>query len=167
METLSLEQIYYLCQTIAAGAVVISLIYVGIQVRQNTHAINLTAAHNISESFRDSHALIAENADLCEIWFRGMQDLDSLAGPEKLRFYLYMHNFFELFEHAYYSWQKQALDPRLWAGIYRRFLTLKTSPGWRGYWESRKAMFHEDFVRYVDEVLMPAASPADYKLAGT
>jgi hypothetical protein len=67
METLSLEQIYYLCQTIAAGAVVISLIYVGIQVRQNTHAINLSTAHNISESFRDSHALIAENADLCNL----------------------------------------------------------------------------------------------------
>jgi hypothetical protein len=67
METLSLEQIYYLGQIIAAGAVVITLIYVGLQVKQNTHAVNLATAHNVSESLRDSQALIVQNEGLCDI----------------------------------------------------------------------------------------------------
>jgi hypothetical protein len=167
METLSLEQIYYLGQIIAAGAVVITLIYVGLQVKQNTHAVNLATAHNVSESLRDSQALIVQNEGMCDIWLRGMRDTDSLSGNDKLRFYTYMHNFFGLFEDAYYSWQKGALDPRLWDSIYRRFLVLKSLPGWQSYWSDRKFFYHVDFVHYVDEVLLPAEVPAGYKFPGT
>jgi len=42
MGNIALEQAYYLAQISAGIAVVISLIYVGIQLKQNTRAIRLT-----------------------------------------------------------------------------------------------------------------------------
>ena len=44
METLTLEQIYFIGQTVSAIAVVFSLIYVGLQIKQNTIATQTTSS---------------------------------------------------------------------------------------------------------------------------
>ena len=44
METMTLEQMYYIGELIATVAFVMPLLYVGIQIRQNTYTIKLNSA---------------------------------------------------------------------------------------------------------------------------
>ncbi len=57
MESLTLEQIYFMSEIIGVIAVIISLIYVGLQVKQNTHVVRLNTVHNIAEGKRESTSM--------------------------------------------------------------------------------------------------------------
>ena len=64
MEILTLEQAYYISQLIGTLAVIISLVYVAKQIRQNTNTIKLNSAQNLSHELRESLALLASDAEL-------------------------------------------------------------------------------------------------------
>ena len=51
MEPLTLEQAYYIGELIAAFVVIVSVIYLALQVRQNTQVILTSNTHNISTYF--------------------------------------------------------------------------------------------------------------------
>ncbi len=53
MESLTLEQIYFMSEIIGVIAVIISLFYVGLQVKQNTHMVRLNTVRNIAEGQRE------------------------------------------------------------------------------------------------------------------
>ena len=79
-------------QVIAAVAVVVSLIYLAVQIRDNTKHLEKTIQATRTQSagsmlggfdrWRDM-ILDQENSD---IWIRGLNDLGSLRGAEKLKF---------------------------------------------------------------------------------
>ena len=55
METLTLEQSYYIAQVVAAVILVLSVIYLALQVRQNTHAMRLSNFQAGSTSWGERH----------------------------------------------------------------------------------------------------------------
>ncbi len=60
METLTLEQMYYIGELVAAFVVLISLVYMAIQLRQNTNAIKLGTAHAVAEEIRACFLLLLQ-----------------------------------------------------------------------------------------------------------
>jgi len=167
MESLTLEQAYFLSEIIGVIAVVISLIYVGLQVKQNTHVVRLNTVHNIAEGQRECNALMAANGDLCEVIFKGMQDAESVSGAEKMRFYILAHVIFRPLEDAYFQYQEGALEEKQWQALSRQFINFIKLPGLLTYWEERKFMYSDDFQQFMDNVVVPAPLTNDFKLAGT
>ena len=86
---MQLEQLSYIAEITAAILVIVSLVYVGIQVRQNTAALKLSTAQNLSEDFTDIYLALSQNNDTAGIFQRGLQDYDSLESVEKVRFYAF------------------------------------------------------------------------------
>jgi regulatory protein YycI of two-component signal transduction system YycFG len=70
MNAQSIELIYYIAEIVSVIAVVISLIYVGKQVRQNTQAVKNNTLQNISENQISVHGLLAAHGELAEVVFR-------------------------------------------------------------------------------------------------
>ena len=69
METLTLEQAYYIGELVASFVVLISLVYMAIQLRQNTNAIRLGTAHAVAEEFREMFALAASTGfEIATVW---------------------------------------------------------------------------------------------------
>ena len=89
---MTLERAYFVAEITAATAVILSLIYVGIQIKQNTDTLKLRTAYDATEEFSDIYLVLTENSDLADIWFRGLQGLDALEGVERLRFYAYFQS---------------------------------------------------------------------------
>jgi len=89
MNTQLLEQIYYVGELVSVVAVVVSLIYVGIQVRQNTRAVRSSTLQNIAEAQLNVHGLLAGHnalywADRSFMYsedFRQFVDEELLARP--------------------------------------------------------------------------------------
>ena len=69
-----------------------SLIYVGIQIKQNTNTLKVSTAHNTAEDFSAPYLSLAEHGDMADIFFRGLQDLEALESVERLRFYGFFTN---------------------------------------------------------------------------
>ena len=83
METLTLEQAYYIGELVAAFVVLISLVYMAIQLRQNTNAIKLGTAHAVAEEFRGMFSLIASTQGILDGIVAAAREPFELSGAMK------------------------------------------------------------------------------------
>lgn len=96
---MSWQDLGSLGEIISAVAVVISLVYLAFQIRQNTNQIdqNTKAAEAAAFDSSIAHAIIArqaifENEDVARIYHDGSIDPDSLSDHDRLRYRLIVHN---------------------------------------------------------------------------
>jgi len=153
-------------EIVGGVAIIISLVYVGLQIRQNTKALKLGTAHHTTENFSDWYLVTAENDQLADIFFRGLQDIQSLQPVEKFRFFALLHKFFRAYENAYYQFRNGALDDDAFEGLTQMMLMIKTTPGIITYWEERKGWYNKKFQLYINDEIM-AADGEEFKLAGS
>jgi len=161
-----LDQIANIAEISAAALVIVTLIYVGIQIKQNTDTLKVSTAHNTAEDFSAAYLILAERGDLADIFLRGSQNLEALESVERLRFYAYFHKFFRTFENAYYQFTRGALEAEPFEGFSQQLVLLKTLPGVQTYWQDRKNWYNKTFQEYVDSEIMPTEVKG-FKLAGT
>lgn len=83
---MTIENISNIAQALAAVATVVSLLFVGVQIRQNTRATRAAAHHNVSNSLNELNLMFAAKADITKIWIVGMNDRKALSLEEKWRF---------------------------------------------------------------------------------
>ena len=153
-------------ELIGGIAIIVSLIYVGIQVKQNTVALQLRTAHNTTEDLADLYLIPAQNGEIANIFFHGVQDIDALIGVDRLRFYGYLHKFIRTYENAHYQYSRGALESDSFRGITKQFIFVMSLPGGQAYWEERKSWYKEDFQWFIDSEI---ASPEreSFTLPGT
>ena len=83
---MTIENISNIAQALAAVATVVSLLFVGVQIRQNTRATRAAAHHNVSNSLNELNLMFAAKADITKIWIVGMNDRKALSLEEKWQF---------------------------------------------------------------------------------
>ena len=82
MEAITLEQSAYLAEIVGVFAIVVSLVYLALQVRQNNRHTRLESVHAISTEFNTFYDMLASNGELADIFNRGIVDLQSLDATE-------------------------------------------------------------------------------------
>ena len=142
-----------LAEILGTSAIIVSLIYVAIQIRQHTRATKLSTAQNISSDLREALSVIANDMSMASIHLRAMKDVASLAPEEKHRFYIYMNNIYKVYENAYYQNLQGALDPHMWEGIVGNLLVAKGTSGYKSVWHDRKQIFSQAFRDFYDNEL--------------
>ena len=156
MESITLEQMYYFSILVIAFAVVLSLIYVGVQIRQYTRTLRFNAGDNAIQKLREIYTLMAQDGGLADIYRNGTHDIDNISVGDKFRYTLIVHNFFRVYEDAWYQKKEGTLHPRHWQGITEQFLFLKDLPGFQAFWRDRKFLFSDEFCNYYDKEVVPA-----------
>ena len=151
MGGLTITELGSLGEFIGAFAVVATLVYISIQLKQHTRAVRLSTGYNVTEEFREFYRMIASSSELSEIYRKGIGDASVLTDAEKLRFNLSLHNLFRAYENSYYQNIDGALDPRYWSGISKQFLALKDLPGFNGYWQERYFMYSDEFQDFYEK----------------
>ena len=77
-------------EVISALAVVVSLVYLATQIRQNTNAAKAGTSFSVNTALTSMNDALRSNAELADFWIRGCQSLDSLSGIERVRFTSHM-----------------------------------------------------------------------------
>lgn len=155
------EAVGAISEMIGASAVVVSLIYLAFQIRQNTKQLEQSERRSIAASvsvsatnYRENRNVIYTNAELCEIHLRGMADPESLNDLERYRFRLLMSNFVEANWDMYVQTVITGFSPELWSTqgvtVLRRNLG---TPGGRWFWQKFRQDYPERFRIEVDRIL--------------
>ena len=110
---MSLNDLANLGQVIGALAVVISLIYVAFQIRQNTAAIRSATAQSVHEHFAGWYNAFACDGSLSQIAINGLKDYGSLSETEKARFVALFMAFLSYGQNAFLKWRQGLLSPSL------------------------------------------------------
>ncbi len=161
-----LDQIANVADIVGTVLIIVSLIYVVIQIKQSTDTLNVNTAHNIAAEISALYLVVAESGDLSDIFFRGVQGVDELEPVEALRFYGCFHKFYRAFEDAYYQFTRGALETEFFEGISQQFISFNSMPGVQRYWQDRKSWYNKSFQEYVDREVM-SVDITGYKLPGT
>ena len=69
-----------------AVAVIATLIYLAIQIRQNTAQQRTSAAETTQREFNDFRLLLFESRDVAQLYLSGLNDLENLDEVDRLRF---------------------------------------------------------------------------------
>lgn len=163
---MSLLELGALGELIGGAAIIASLIYVGIQVRQNTMAQRLNTAHQMSEGLSDLYLFPASSDDLARIFIAGLTGEDALEGTDQMRFYGYLHKFYRTQENAHYHFLMGALDPDAYEGISKQFQFIASTLGGLRYWADRGSWYNTKFQAYVEK-LMATHEQRSIRLAGS
>lgn len=82
---MSFEQISYLAQIVASVGVVVSLIFVGLQIRQNTGALQRNEHNSTMAQWTVIRMAIAKNRDIAELMTAGLKGERALDAADQLR----------------------------------------------------------------------------------
>ena len=160
METLTLEDGYYISQMVAAIILVFSVIYLALQVRQNTSAMRLSNFQAGSMSWANFMGMLTNSEECTDIYRRGVAANDTLNENEQIRFrmlgMLLLRVFHECFEEQHEGGVRQAR----WEGSQRAQLDIIQTPGMQMLWSSRRHWFPDDFQVYMDNLIKRSATEA-------
>ena len=143
-----------LAQVIGAIAVVISLFYVGFQIKRNTSAVRSATAQAVHDNYADWYMKLCGDAELNRIAIKGLKDYSSLSETEKAQFIEIFMAFISFSQNAYYQWREKALAPHLWVGWESLVMNLLCSPGGKEFWKERGYVFGNEYRDYVEKVIM-------------
>lgn len=160
---LSLDKAAQAAEIIGAIAVIIGLIFVGLEVRGNTVAQEFSATQTLVSEYNEAIASINDKEFVC-IYIQASNNFENLSQSHKIRFSVQMQPIFRTFEQLHYSALHGTIDRNVHLGFDRQFASIMQLPGFRQYWEVRRDWFGDRFQQYVDEVISSshAVEPANF-----
>lgn len=147
-------------ELIGAIAVVASLVYLAIQIRQNTQQVShtleasrLAAFERNIESGNRIRDLMIRDPDLAELFLRGVQDFDGLESTEKFRFDLLLRNIFSATQGAYIRLLRVGANAPELESTAIVIDMLLGNPGVRQWLEKARTDWRTEFREFIRERL--------------
>ena len=116
MKKPSLADLANLAEIVGAIAIIISLVYVGQELRANTAAVKAASLQSITNSSSASMLAVVESRDFADIRLQGDQDPTQLSEADKLRYVLYQRQMWLHFQNVWTQWKLGVIDDGVWAG---------------------------------------------------
>ena len=136
---------------IGAAAVVISIVYLSVQIRQNTKSAKLSVEQNIASSMT-SFLFDQAHTDIPDIYVRGSQNFSGLTDEEAAKFGFFVLGMFRVFQQAHDQRCEGNLSDRSWESIENAFISQIRAPGVKAAWKIRGDTFKLEFREYIDSL---------------
>ncbi|HEX8899352.1 MAG TPA: hypothetical protein VF751_11700 [Chthoniobacterales bacterium] len=139
-------------QLIGSIAVVISVLYLAVQLRSSTRVARVAAMDAAAAALRDVTKPFMENAELARLWRTGLENLNALSPEDQARFFHAAHQFLKALETIHYHYVYGLLDGQLWDGWRELLQHYVATPGLNHYLTLRGAVFSERFRKFIAEL---------------
>ena len=150
---LKLSEWASVAEIIGAAAVIVSLVYVGYQVNDNTSAIRSAAANDASVGMQSWYLEMGSNREASDLWFNAMTSPEPLPTHDEFQFMMMHHAVMLGFQNSYLLVQEGTLDADYRDSITFALVAVKDLPGMGRYWRQRRGFLHRGFAEYVDGLL--------------
>lgn len=108
---LNWQAIGAVAELFGAAAVFLMLIYLALQIRQNTPALQSSASQAVHENFALWYGQTQSDPVVLDISIRGMADYSSLSETERAQFIALFTTFSIHTQNAFYKWREGSLAP--------------------------------------------------------
>lgn len=133
---------------IGALVVIVTLVYLTIQLRQNTKAIEHSTDRGVFEDAYKWMYTLIEHPEIAELYVAGMKG-EAQSTSDRLRFSLLLNTLFVHWNHAFDAGAFDIVNNAQIEGVLSR-------PGGAAYWErtvaNRSIALSPGFIRYVEEI---------------
>jgi hypothetical protein len=129
-------------------AVIVTLVYLATQIRQNNALARATAQRDLSDSYQSSLHQLSEHPELMR---RGMHDFESLSKSEQLTFAVGAGRLLNHLDQTLRMYRQGLQTEDLVQGYGDICLSLLSTPGGRACWEMMKGMFVREGREYIEK----------------
>jgi hypothetical protein len=150
---MNLQDFASVAEIMGGVAVVVSLIYVGLQLRDSTSAIRSGAASDATEAMQSWYLELGSNRQASDIWFNAMTSPEPLPTRDEFQFMMSMHTVILGMQNSYLLSKEGTLDAEFREAVTTALVAVKDLPGMDRYWRQRRGYFHTGFAEYVDSLL--------------
>ncbi len=143
-------------ETIGALGVIGTLVYLAVQIRQNTKSLRASTYQAVLDSSRSDNELILVHPHLEHVYRVGRRDPTALTDEERPLFRLLLAQFFLNHEMMFLQHQQGVIDDDLWERRQIALQMLASQPGVRQWWSGGRAMrrvFDSSFQELVDSLV--------------
>lgn len=147
-----LKNIALFAEILGGIAILISLIFVGFQFKENAKATRSATATATIASMSSWYSELGNNKQSSELLWKFLTAPDSIPQEQKLQPIFNLHATFLLLQNSYLLVQDGTLDPGIQESLAEAIKGASNQPGMLLYWKLRRPLFIEEFQIYVDEI---------------
>lgn len=159
---MTLDEINTAAQTVGVLAVLASLIFVGVQIRQNTLALKANSHHAVTDSFNAINVVLMSDQNAARVWRLGLAGLDNLDEDERMSFAYMALGYMRIFETLHYQFSTGVLEPKLFEAELGTLKWAFTLPGIRAWWADNPISLSTEFRAFIDGLIREAQATSGY-----
>lgn len=140
-----------------AGAVgvIASLVFIGIQVRQNTRAVRAATYDSLVTSSGTWIAALVEDPALAAGFEAAVEDWGAVPDAERARMNFLFTQMLRLWENVHFQHREGTLADDLWGTWEFIMASYFQRPGLRGWWQSRRMAYTPAFRDFLEATRAP------------
>ncbi len=151
---MTLNDIYLASQIIAAVLVAPTLLYLALQVRQNTAQLRAGARYQFVEATGHQNGILAGDKNAASVFRRGLDDIDSLDPDERFQFMIFVGQYLQIYSVMFELYQDKLLPESQWFNVKKDIVSVVATPGGKHIWASfGRVGLDADFVACVNSLI--------------
>ena len=159
---MTLEQYANLFEIVGGAIVIVTLIFLVIQLRQNTRALMSSTVLGSHNTTLTVYSMLIEDS-MIQVLVKGMPDPSSLSPVEKAKFNAFWTATLQNYQQTYFQIRAGAYDESLYDGWWQVLRDNFLSPGFQLHWKQRKFILSPEFQDFVEKEVMSRSPTADYE----
>lgn len=151
--TMPTEKLKGVLELIGSGAVLVGLIFVGLELRQNTAAMEAASLQNQTDASTGFLTLVASDAELARIWITASDDPGQLNEIDSFRYFVLARARWLRMQNAFLQWRRGMLTDEDWR-LYEGLICNPDTTGGIQFdetWNDHRSALTVEFAEFVDE----------------
>ena len=150
---MSLQELAELGAAMSGVGVVASVIYVSIQISNNTRAVRASAFQQVVNSFAAISFDIAKDKKLVDLYLRAGKDFTALDQLDRAQYSLMLLSFLRRTENVFFQTEIRLLHAKHWSGIRESVKEIMAPPGARICWSEIKDRLNPEFRSFISGLI--------------
>lgn len=152
---MSWAHIGVVAEVVGAIAVVVSLVYLAVQTRDNTRVMRSRAAWDAQQSFVEVNEKLGDGGFVSDLLYKTLSEPDQLSDKEKYLVQRFYRSWFQRMEAQFALYQAGILDEEIWDLRRGYAKAIFNSTIAKQCWDVEKSnsMFTKEFVTSVDSAV--------------
>ena len=150
---MSLEQLGLIADIVSAIAIVITLVYLALQIKDSARSSRSAAVTDATTAMQAFYQELGSNPATSKLFLEAVTNPDALSQQDQFQFLMLMHSCFLGFQRSFFLAREGTLDVALRDSIGTAMHAVNGMPGMHLYWRQRKAYFQPEFVEWVEGLL--------------
>jgi hypothetical protein len=150
---MDLQSLANLSEVIGSVVVVLSLIYLAVQVRQNTEAQRAENYSRALDRLAAMQSILSQGDEISLILSKGTLDTSKLTPQERIRFTWFFLEAFGAYEFMFHASRTDAIPEEVWTRWSSATAWWLTFPGVQAWWHATPIPFTKSFTTFVDSLI--------------
>ena len=126
---MTIQELGSIGELVGGLAVLLSLVYLALQIKQNTTSVRSATSAAVSESLSRVTEMVSSQPELARAWYQGRVQYDSLTDEERYRVTMFANTYLRRLESAFYQQERGLVDADQWQTTERHMVSFMSHPG--------------------------------------